>query len=58
MPDHLIITVTEDDDGEHYNVESDVEASDLTAVCAMTSGLLAEANKLHNEAHYLDRVKN
>jgi len=58
MPDHLTITVTESADGATYIVESDVEATNLTAICAMTSGLLSEANRIHDNEHYLDGVKN
>jgi len=58
MPDHLIITVTESADGAAYVVESDIAATNLAAICAMTSGLMLEATRIHDNEHYLDGVKN
>jgi hypothetical protein len=56
MPDHLTITVT--DDGDAYRVESDVAATTLGDMCTMLGTLMLEAKRLHDDAHYLDRVKN
>lgn len=58
MPDHMTITLTENPDGEHYDVESDVEATSLTDLCAMAGAMIAELTRLHDEAHYLNTVRN
>lgn len=58
MPDHLTVTVSEDELGEHLVIESDIEATTLGIVCEMLGLLIAEAKRLHDEAHYLERSKN